>query len=120
MIVSKTPMRMSFVGGGSDLESFFKNENGAVISTSIDKYMYICVNKKFDGRIKVAYSVTENVDNPDEVKHPIVRECLKLLNINKGIEIVSLADIPSQGSGLGSSGAIPLAFLTPSIVIKIR
>ena len=111
MIVTKTPFRMSFVGGGSDIESFYKDNLGAVISTSINKYMYVCVNQKFDQRIRLNYSKTEDVKSPDEIDHPIVRECLKILNINNGIEISSLADIPSHGSGLGSSSSYAVGLL---------
>jgi D-glycero-alpha-D-manno-heptose-7-phosphate kinase len=111
MIISKTPMRMSFVGGGSDLPAFYREEGGAVLSTSIDKYMYICVNKKFDGRIRISYSRTEDVDRRQEVEHPLVREALDLVDIDGGIEIASMADIPSKGSGLGSSSSYTVGLL---------
>jgi D-glycero-alpha-D-manno-heptose-7-phosphate kinase len=111
MIISKTPLRMSFVGGGSDLPAFYREEEGAVLSTSIDKYMYICVNKKFDGRIRISYSRTEDVDRRQEVEHPLVREALDLVDIEGGIEIASMADIPSQGSGLGSSSSYTVGLL---------
>jgi len=111
MIVSKTPLRMSFVGGGSDLPAFYREEVGAVLSTSIDKYMYICVNKKFDGRIRISYSRTEEVDKPQQVEHPLVREALNLVGIDSGIEIASMADIPSKGSGLGSSSTYTVGLL---------
>jgi D-glycero-alpha-D-manno-heptose-7-phosphate kinase len=111
MIVSKTPMRMSFVGGGSDLPAFYREEVGAVLSTSIDKYMYICVNTKFDGRIRISYSRTEDVDTPQQVEHPLVREALTLVGIDGGIEIASMADIPSKGSGLGSSSTYTVGLL---------
>lgn len=111
MIVSKTPLRMSFVGGGSDLPAFYREEVGAVLSTSIDKYMYICVNKKFDGRIRISYSQTEDVDVPHQIAHPLVREALNLVGIDGGIEIASMADIPSKGSGLGSSSSYTVGLL---------
>jgi D-glycero-alpha-D-manno-heptose-7-phosphate kinase len=111
MIVSKTPFRMSFVGGGSDLPAFYREEVGAVLSTSIDKYMYICVNKKFDGRIRVSYTRTEDADNRQQVQHPLVREALELVGIEGGIEIASMADIPSKGSGLGSSSSYTVGLL---------
>jgi D-glycero-alpha-D-manno-heptose-7-phosphate kinase len=111
MIVSKTPLRMSFVGGGSDLPAFYREEVGAVISTSIDKYMYICVNKKFDGRIRISYTRTEDVKRREEVEHPLVREAMNLVDIEGGIEIASMADIPSKGSGLGSSSAYTVGLL---------
>lgn len=111
MIVSKTPLRMSFVGGGSDLPAFYREEVGAVLSTSIDKYMYICVNKKFDGRIRISYTRTENVERREEVEHPLVREAMNLVDIEGGIEIASMADIPSKGSGLGSSSTYTVGLL---------
>jgi D-glycero-alpha-D-manno-heptose-7-phosphate kinase len=111
MIVSKTPLRMSFVGGGSDLPAFYREEEGAVLSTSIDKYMYICVNKKFDGRIRISYTRTEEVEKRQEVEHPLVREALGLVGIDGGIEIASMADIPSKGSGLGSSSTYTVGLL---------
>ena len=111
MIVSKTPLRMSFVGGGSDLPAFYREEVGAVLSTSIDKYMYICVNKKFDGRIRISYTRTEDVEQRQQVEHPLVREALGLVGIDGGIEIASMADIPSKGSGLGSSSTYTVGLL---------
>lgn len=111
MILSKTPLRMSFVGGGSDLPSFYRDEVGAVLSTSIDKYMYITVNRKFDGRIRLSYTRTEEVDNPEQIEHPLVQHALKMVGIEGGIEIAFLADIPSKGSGLGSSSSFTVGLL---------
>lgn len=111
MIVSKTPLRMSFVGGGSDLSAFYREEVGAVLSTSIDKYMYVCINKKFDGRIRISYTRTEDVEHRQQVEHPLVREALDLVGIDGGIEIASMADIPSKGSGLGSSSTYTVGLL---------
>ncbi len=102
---------MSFVGGGSDLPAFYRDEVGAVLSTSIDKFMYICVNKKFDGRIRVSYTRTEDVERPQQIEHPLVREALDLVGIDGGIEIASMADIPSKGSGLGSSSTYTVGLL---------
>jgi len=118
MIVSKTPLRMSFVGGGSDLESFYKEDLGAVLSTSIDKYVYVAVNKKFDGRIRISYSKTEEVNQISEIEHPLVRESLSLMDISGGIEIASMADIPSKGSGLGSSSSYTVALLNALYAYK--
>jgi len=111
MIISKTPFRMSFVGGGTDMETFYKDEMGAVISTTIDKYMYIVANAKFDGRIRINYSRTEEVDCVEDIEHPLVRESLKYVGIERGIDIASLADIPSQGSGLGSSSSYTVGLI---------
>ena len=111
MIVSRTPLRMSFVGGGSDLPSYYKQKGGAVLSTSIDKYMYVTVNQKFDNDIRLSYSITENESNIKQIKHPVVRNTLEFLDIQGGIEITSISDIPSQGSGLGSSSSYTVALL---------
>ena len=103
MIISRTPLRMSFVGGGSDLPVFYRKSGGAVVSTAIDRYVYVTVNQKFDEKIRVSYSRTEEAKSVEKIKHPLVREALKLLEIRGGVEITSIADIPSKGSGLGSS-----------------
>jgi len=111
MIFARAPLRMSFVGGGSDLPSYYRNKEGAVLSTSIDKYVYVAVNKKFDNDIRLSYSITENTKSVTEIKHPIVRNALELLGISNGVEITSISDIPSQGSGLGSSSTFTVALL---------
>lgn len=120
MIVSKTPLRLSFVGGGSDLPAFYREEPGAVLSTTIDKYMYIAVNRKFDGRIRVSYTRTEEVDSPTQVEHPLVREALGLAGVEGGIEIASMADIPSRGSGLGSSSSYTVGLLNALYAYRNR
>ena len=111
MIVTRTPLRMSFAGGGSDIKAFYQKNDGAVISTSIDKYIYICLNKKFDGRFRLSYSTTEHSDSINDLQHPLVRESLKMLKISDGLEIASIADIPSKGTGLGSSSAFTVGLL---------
>ena len=93
MIVSRTPLRMSFVGGGSDLPSYYRKKGGAVLSTTVNKYMYVTVNQKFDDDIRLSYSITENVNSIHQIKHPIVRNTLKLLDIKGGVEITSISDI---------------------------
>ena len=110
MIITRTPLRISFTGGGTDLPAFYKNGYGAVVSTSIDKYIYITVNKRFDDSIGVSYSQTEIVNHVDELKHDIARECLRMVGIPGGIEITSIADIPS-GTGLGSSSSFAVGLL---------
>lgn len=109
---------MSYVGGGSDLPSFYREDMGAVLSTSIDKYIYVAVNKKFDEKIRVSYSKTEEVDKASEIQHPLVREALQMLSIQGGIEITSMADIPSRGSGLGSSSSFTVALLNALYAFK--
>ena len=105
MIISRTPLRVSLIGGGSDLPSFYRHEAGAVVSTAITQYIYLTVNRKFDSRIRASYSVTEIVDSRDEIKHELIRESLRKLDVGGGIEITSISDIPSQGTGLGSSSS---------------
>src|SRR5574341_1456626 len=100
MIISKTPLRMSFVGGGSDLPVFYRKYGGAVVSTAINKFVYVTVNKKFDDCIRVSYARTEEARSVDKIKHPLVREAMKMLDIRGGVEITSIADIPGKGTGL--------------------
>ncbi|MGB8645929.1 MAG: GHMP kinase [Anaerolineae bacterium] len=111
MIISRTPLRISFAGGGTDLPAFYTQSAGAVLSTAITKYIYITVNEKFDQKIRASYSVTEMVDRPDELKHELIREALKLVGIEGGIEITSISDIPSSGTGLGSSSSYTVGLL---------
>lgn len=111
MIISRTPLRISFVGGGTDMKYFYKNHDGSVISMAIDKYIYIIVKKRYDKKIVLNYRKREIVSSVKEIKHNLFRECLKLVNIDSGIEITSIADIPSQGSGLGSSSAFTVGLL---------
>ena len=118
MIISKTPLRMSWVGGGSDLPAYYKEELGAVLSTSINKYVYIALNPKFDGRTRLNYSKTEEVDFVNQIEHPIFREVLQYLNIPGGIELASMADIPSKGSGLGSSSSFTVGLLNALYAYK--
>ena len=111
MLISKTPFRMSFIGGGSDMKTFYSRKRGAVISTAIDKYVYVSVNKKFDNDIRLAYSINEEVSNVEELQHPLVRSTLKHMGVCNGIEITSIADIPSKGTGLGSSSSFTVGLL---------
>jgi D-glycero-alpha-D-manno-heptose-7-phosphate kinase len=111
MIISKTPLRMSFVGGGSDLPSFYREHGGAVLSTAIDKYLYITVNKRFDDSYRISYSRTEEVPSIDDVQHPLARECLRLTGCTEGVEVTSIADIPARGTGLGSSSSFVVGLL---------
>jgi len=112
VIISRTPLRMSFVGGGSDLPSYYRHHGvGAVVSTAINKYVYITVNDKFDDSIRVSYSKTEEVSSVADIQHKIVRETMFYLGIKGGVEITSIADIPSRGTGLGSSSAFTVGLL---------
>lgn len=111
MIVSRAPLRISFAGGGSDLPAFYREEPGAVVSTAINKYIYLTVNRKFDRQIRASYSVTEMVDHVGDLQHELIREALTLLKLNGGIEITSISDVPSKGTGLGSSSTYTVALL---------
>ena len=111
MIISRTPFRISFAGGGSDLPDFYRKSKGAVLSTTISKYMYISVHPFFNRRqFQLKYSKTELCNSLDEIKHPILKETLKFLGIKGGLEIVSMADIPA-GTGLGSSSSFTVGLL---------
>ncbi|HOZ89100.1 MAG TPA: GHMP kinase, partial [Bacilli bacterium] len=108
----KTPLRASFFGGGTDFASYFKNSKlgyGTVISTTLDMYVYIIVSKRFDAKIRIAYNGNELVDQVSEIKHNIIREALKMLDITSGIEIVYLANIPMTNLGLGLASSSALA-----------
>jgi len=118
MIITRTPLRISFAGGGSDLAAFYERESGAVVSTAIDKYIYITVNPKFDHKIRASYSITEIVDSVGELKHELIREGLHLLGMKEGIEITSISDIPSQGTGLGSSSSYTVGLLNALYAFK--
>ena len=102
---------MSFVGGGSDLPVFYERFGGAVVSTAINQFVYVTINKKFDDRIRVSYSRTEEARSVERIKHPLVREAMNLLGIKGGIEITSIADIPARGTGLGSSSSFTVGLL---------
>lgn len=110
MIISRTPFRVSFAGGGSDLPSFYRKSTGAVLSTSINKYMYITIHPWFEkGKTVLKYSKTEVVDAIDDIRHPIFKEVLKMYNVH-GVDLSSIADIPS-GTGLGSSSSFTVGLL---------
>lgn len=112
MIISKTPLRASFFGGGSDFKDYFESSRlgyGSVISTALNMHVYITVNKKFDDMIRVVYNGNELVHSVDEVKHNIIREALKLTGITKGIEVIYMADIPLSGAGVGLASSSALA-----------
>jgi len=110
MIISRTSLRISFAGGMTDIPAFYNKTPGAVVSTTIDKYVYVCVMPKFIGKSRIAYRKYEEVDSNKDISHPIIREALKLLKIEDKIEITSIADIPA-GTGLGSSSSFTVGLL---------
>lgn len=111
MVITRTPFRVSFAGGGSDLRDYYTSRPyGAVVSAAIQAYMYIVIHPYFHDKIRIKYSCTEDVESVDEIRHPIVREALRKLSIGTGIEIASFADVPA-GTGLGSSSAFAVGLL---------
>lgn len=111
MIVTRTPLRMSFIGGGSDLPAFYRRHGGAVVSTAVDKYVYVSVNRKFDGGIRLAYSRTEEVERLEEVEHRLFKATFERLGVRGGVEVTTTADIPSRGTGLGSSSSFTVGLI---------
>lgn len=111
MIIVQTPLRVSFLGGGTDFPEFYKVEGGAVLSTAIDKYIFVTVKRRFDRKLRVGYTRTEMVDRVDEIQHELIREALRKTGVHEGIEITTMGDIPSAGSGLGSSSTVTVGAL---------
>ena len=111
MIITQTPLRVSLFGGGTDFREFFLREGGAVLSLGIDKYVYVIIKERFDDGIYVNYSRKEITTTVDEIQHELVREALRKTGIEKGVEITTLADVPSEGSGLGSSSSVTVGLL---------
>ena len=108
MIISRTPLRMSFVGGGSDLPSYYREYGGAVVSTAIDKFVYVTMNRKFDSGIRVAYSRVEEVNSVFEIEHQLVRAALNMVGVPGGVEITT-----------GGSCSIPMDVVTAATTRSI-
>jgi len=111
VIISRTPLRISLMGGGSDLPAYYRLRPGAVINSTFDKYIYITVNRSFSDHVRASYSKTEIVPTADDVQHPLIREALRLTGVHSGVEITGIAGIPSRGTGLGSSSAYLVGLL---------
>ncbi|MCI0449572.1 MAG: GHMP kinase [Chlorobi bacterium] len=111
MIISQTPLRISLAGGGTDLANYYKENEGFVVSTAVDKYIHVIVKERFDDLIYVDYSKKEIIHSIDEIQHDLVREAAKITGLKKGFEVMMLADIPSEGSGLGSSSSLTIGLL---------
>lgn len=111
MILTKTPLRISLFGGGTDFPDFYKRNGGGVLSFAINRYVFVALSEKFDSGFRVSYSLNESVSEISEIKHPLVRNSLKLTGISSPLEITSIAEIPSRGSGLGSSSAFTVGLL---------
>ena len=111
MIITQTPLRLSLLGGNTDFREYFLNYGGLVLTATIDKYVYCIIQKRFDDLVIVNYSVKEIVDSAENVDHDLVREAMRMVGIKDGIEITFLSDVPSEGSGLGSSSAVTIGVL---------
>lgn len=111
MIITQTPLRISFAGGGTDFKGYYEKDGGAVLSSAIDKYIYVIIKERFDTKIRIGYSRTEMVDGVSEIEHELAREAMRMTGVERGIEIATMADIPSEGSGLGSSSAVTVGLL---------
>lgn len=110
MIIVQTPLRISLFGGGTDFPDYFRAEGGSVLSTAINKYIYVIIKERFDDQIRISYTTTEIVNQVDDIAHELIREALKITGIKKGIEILTMGDIPA-GTGLGSSSAVTVGAL---------
>ena len=120
MIITRTPYRISFVGGGTDLRNYYKNSQGKVISTTIDKYIYVVIKRQVgivEYKYRINYSTVEICNEINEIKHPIVREALKFFEIDWPLEITTFSDIPGQ-TGLGSSSAFAVGLIHGLFAIK--
>lgn len=111
MVISQTPLRISLCGGGTDFKEYYKQHSGFIVSTAIDKYIFVIVKERFDDLIYVNYTKKEIVNSVEEIQHELVREALSKAGLKKGIEITMLADVPSEGSGLGSSSSLTVGLL---------
>jgi D-glycero-alpha-D-manno-heptose-7-phosphate kinase len=111
LIIVQTPLRISFFGGGTDFPSFFMEEGGCVLSSAIDKYIFVTVKERFDKKLRIGYTQTEMVDSVDQIQHELIREALRITGIHQGIEVTTMGDIPSEGSGLGSSSTVTVGAL---------
>lgn len=111
MIITQTPLRVSLAGGGTDFKDFYEQEEGFVVSIAINKYVFVIVRKRFDDRIVIGYMKKEVVNHVDEIQHELVREAMKMTGVQKGIEINIMADVPSEGTGLGSSSSLTVGLL---------
>ncbi len=110
MIIVQTPLRISLFGGGTDFPDYFRENGGSVLSSAIDKYVYVIVKERFDDQIRISYTETEIVDHVEDVNHELIREAMKLTGIMNNVEIVTMGDIPA-GTGLGSSSTVTVGAL---------
>jgi D-glycero-alpha-D-manno-heptose-7-phosphate kinase len=118
MIIVQTPLRVSLFGGGTDFRSFFLEEGGCVLTSAIDKYIFVTIKKRFDHMLRVGYTQTEMVDQVSDIQHELIREAFVITEIDRGVEITTMGDIPSRGSGLGSSSTVTVGTLHAIYTLK--
>lgn len=111
MQIIQVPLRVSLFGGGTDFPAYFRENGGCVLTSAIDKYIFVTIKKRFDDKLRIGWTRTEMVDSVDEIQHELIREALRVTGIKRGVEITTMGDIPSEGSGLGSSSAVTVGAL---------
>ncbi len=111
MIIIQTPLRVSLFGGGTDFKEYYETEGGCALSTAIDKYIFVTIKQRFDDKLRVGWTQTDLVDRVDDLQHTLIREAFRMTGIERGIEVTTMGDIPSQGSGLGSSSTVTVGTL---------
>ncbi len=117
MIIVQTPLRISFFGGGTDFPDYFRSEGGCVLSTAINKFIFVVIKERFDAMLRISYTRTEIVEDMEEVDHELIREALRKTGVRKGVEIITMGDIPA-GTGLGSSSAVTVGSLNAMYVYR--
>lgn len=118
MIIVQTPLRTSLFGGGTDFPGYFLEHGGCVLTSAIDKYIFVTIKRRFDDKLRVGWTRTEMVDSVDEISHELIREAFRLTGIDRGVEISTMGDIPSAGSGLGSSSTVTVGALHAMYALK--
>jgi D-glycero-alpha-D-manno-heptose-7-phosphate kinase len=111
LIIVQSPLRISFFGGGTDFADYYRKEGGCVLTSTINKYIFVTIKQRFDNMLRIGYTQTEIVEEVEQIKHELIREALRLTGIKSGIEITTMGDIPSAGSGLGSSSSVTVGAL---------
>lgn len=118
MIIVQAPLRTSLFGGGTDFPGYYLEHGGCVLTSAIDKYIFVTIKQRFDNKLRVGYTHTELVDSVDEIRHDLIREAFRLTGIDHGVEITTMGDIPSEGSGLGSSSTVTVGALHAMYALK--
>lgn len=118
MIIVQTPLRTSLFGGGTDFPDYYLEHGGCVLTSAIDKYVFVAIKQRFDHKLRVGWTRTELVDTVDEIQHGLIREAFRLTGIDNGVEITTMGDIPSEGSGLGSSSTVTVGALHAMYALK--